>query len=1289
MSRLLLLLTSITLFAGFAPGATHSPRPRKVLPLDPLPNVRMKTPEGSQYLPDRVIVKLDGRAGLPKSSRSFGISALDAVARRYGAFSVEEKFPNHDGPRKPGETDISSIYVMKYSTPANPFTVARELSRQTEVLYAEPWFIYSPLTCTPNDTARHVQWNLNRILADSAYCISQGDTSIAIAIVDVGVQLDHPDLAANIWHNPGEMGLDSLGRDKRTNGVDDDHDGYIDDWQGWDFGGQDYTNPIPDNDPSPKNIPSAHGTHVAGIASAVTNDTIGIASIGGRTRLMAIKISSDNDTRSSGYPAIVFGFDGIIYAADRGARVINCSWGGKDASQFEQDVVNYATSKGALVVCAAGNSNNNTPIYPAAYDHAFAVASSNVTDHKPAYSSFGPWVDVCAPGGDPNNDIRVAVYSTDYPSTYGIGDRGSLGAGTSFAAPIAGGLAALVASQHPEYSPLQIGEQVRVTCDNIDAINPLYARQLGKGRINAVRALTESWPSIRMLSYAATDSAVGNANGSLEGNEEFTIAATFINYLQATSPSATVTLTTSDPSVQILTSSYPIGAVGTFQSVTNYQNPFLVRIGRNPSPGHLVQFTLLIDDGSYHDFQILTVLINPTFATPSINNVHVTMTNNGRIGFNDYPDNKQGSGFIFAGANQLYEGGLLLGYSETKTVDVVRDTLGTQDTDFVSSNLFTLTTPGSVSNQDGYTVFSDSSAAPENRIGVGVNLYSFSYTTSADSNYVILRYDIKNTSGADISNFYAGLFFDWDVQPDFNTNESAFDAPRSLAYAWDPAVPDPIYCGVRALDGGSGFRALLNSVTIDLSRSAKWDWLSGGVVRDNTVGDIHFVVSSGPYTISAGATQTVGFALIGGKSLASLVSSADAARSKWNSAKNAVGTPQLLLPSDGSTVTADTIQLLWSPGIAASSYLVEVSTDTGFSQIWYSETLPGTTTSIPLPTQDTTFYWHVRSANSTTWSHPFMMRTSNPFHVRIPVLQNPVLSRYADLIVSPTQPLLSTPTMSIAVGANASEAVALTAISGQLYKGSYEFHSSGTANVRVQATTSGGAHGTFQRQFAVQLVPGGTPATVMSLDRIAGLRIPAGAVNEDVFFTALADPDTMSRGLGGVYTFGPARSFPKISLSLRYPRSDINEQFLHIYRSTPSGWEPVDTWVNPRTKTLSATVTALGSFRIVYDPASRSRVVPATYMLSQNYPNPFNPQTRIRFDLPEGGRVTLQVFNVIGQEIARPVDEERAPGSFEEAWGGRNFQGDDVASGIYFYRLEVSEGGSVKFFSVQKMLLVR
>jgi subtilisin family serine protease len=880
INRIIFLVSAIVLVSSFCFASAPNRGQQKSLPLDGISNVVMKSQENSSYLPDRVIVKLNSGSVSMKSANRFGIVSLDNYIQRYSVQSVERLFPGNFIDSKGRSVDMSNFYVIRYTSPIDAFKVAEEISKQAEVQYAEPWFIYKlddVTACSVNDTYRSSQWVLNKILADSAWCISTGDTTVVIGIVDSGVQWSHPDLQANIFINSGEYGDDGLGGYKQNNGLDDDGNGMIDDYHGWDFGGANYLNPIADNNPTPTNtvITAGHGTHVAGIASAVTNNSTGVAGIGYKCKLLPVKVISDDDPNQY----IIFGFEGILYSAMMGARVINLSWSGSGASQFEQEIIDTVTAHGALVVAAAGNyaSAGNPVQYPASYRGVLSVAATTTTDTKSSYSEYNEFVDVSAPGDN--------IYSTYYSNSY------AYMSGTSMATPLVAGLAALVASQFPSYTGLQIGEQLRVSSDNIDALNPSYVNLMGRGRINAYNALTFVSPSLRMVSNIISDSIGGNNNKILEANEDATITATFVNYLQPTTSSAMVTLSTSDTNIQITNGSFPIGAVGTNASVSNSSSPFQFHVNSNPPQGHVVSFILTMSDGSYSDIQRFSVIINLPFATHNVNNIEVSLTNRSRIGFLDI-SNTYGSGFVYSGGNQLYEGGLIIGYSSTKLVDVVRSG-SSQDSDFISPQIYDLITPGIISAQDGSAMFTDAAAPVTNKIGLQVNMYSYAFASPADSNYVILRYDIKNTSGAAISNLYTGLFFDWDIlgnQVDsWNYNRTTFDPNQNLGYAWNEGTPNTVYCGARAFEGSVGYRGLVNDANLITTREAKWSWLSGGTIYTDSLNDIHFTISSGPFNIADGATKMIGFALLGGKNLIEFQESADAALVKWTYIKNAVG----------------------------------------------------------------------------------------------------------------------------------------------------------------------------------------------------------------------------------------------------------------------------------------------------------------------------------------------------------------------------------------------------------------
>ncbi|MGA3244676.1 MAG: S8 family serine peptidase [Bacteroidota bacterium] len=864
----------------------------KHLPLDGVPGVVLKNRQNSLYLPNRVIVKLMPQTTTSLSKSVFGIESIDRVLSRAMGVGYSQMFATASTPQKPGEVDLSLFYTVAYSSPNDPFTLAEELSKLPEVQYAEPWFIQtlSGQSSTANDPLYSFQWNLKQINAPAAWDITQGDSTVVVAIVDSGVKLDHPDLQANIWINHGETGLDAQGNDKRFNGIDDDGDGYVDDWHGWDLVGAQYETFDPsttkgDNDPSPIGANNNHGTHVAGIVAAVTNNLIGVASLASKCRILAIKTTADDDyTGPGGEAYVIAGYQGIVYAVNMGAKIINCSWGGAGGAQTEQDIIDYATQHGSLVVAAAGNYIADAFSSPADYRGALSVASTDASDKLSSFSAYGSNIDVCAPG----ENILSTLFTVD-SKTGRIVDDYEYVSGTSMASPLTAALAALVKVKFPSYTNLQVAEQVRVTCDNIDALNTGFAGALGRGRINAYRALTDSTlPSVRLQSYAIGDSRPGgNGNGVAQPAETLSVVCAYRNFLAQTSPSALILMTSDSPYLVVTQGRFPVGSLRTLDSTSNTSAPFRVYVQPSVPPsfeGHLI---LTFNDGEFTDMQIITFLVNPTFATQDVNDIQLTLTNNGRLGFYDFPDNTQGVGFVFHGLNHLFEGGLMIGTSSTQLVDVVRNVAGGQDEDLASSGFFTLKSPGATSDQDGFTTFSDSAALAANRIGLQVKMHSYAYSDPVDSKYIILQYEIQNTSSTTLNNLYAGIFLDWDIgksDTEVNLNYSRYDPTRSLGYAFSSKVGGlREYLGIRALDSAVSFRSLVNDGNLDVSRAAKWAWMTGGFASSSAgPADIHHAISSGPYTIAPGSSRTVSFALVAGdSSLANLQQNADAAKAKW------------------------------------------------------------------------------------------------------------------------------------------------------------------------------------------------------------------------------------------------------------------------------------------------------------------------------------------------------------------------------------------------------------------------
>jgi subtilisin family serine protease len=807
------------------------------------------------YMSNTVVIKLKNK---PVTGLLNKILLSDNINRIMKDFKLSSS--NSFLQKNNSGTELDKIIIVKYDSNQDPHFIANKLKSLKEIEWAEPKFIYQVVDFTPNDPSYSSnQFSLPLIKAPAAWAVTQGDTSVIIGIVDTGVDWPHPDLAANIWHNWGET---------PNNGIDDDNNGYIDDVRGWDFGG---LNGTPDNDPM-EDRPD-HGTHVAGIASAVTNNGIGIASIGFKSKIMPVKVSQDNmrTNNGSGEPYIIYGFEGIVYAADNHARVINCSWGGDGYSLLGQETINYALSKGALVVCAAGNDNSSGSFYPADYNGVLSVAASTSIDTKVSFSNYGNGISVCAPG--------LNIYSTWQPNTY------TTESGTSMASPLAAGLAALVASKFPQYTAEQIREQVRVNCDNIDSQNPGYANLLGRGRINAFNSVNNTnSESVRAPQVTFSDAAPGgNNNGILEPGETINLNIEFENYLKPTS-SLTISLESKNSYSTVLNGNFVAGSVGTLQTFSNNSSKFTFQISQSVPSNTPLDFLLHFSDGTYSDIQWISAIANPNYGTQSGNDISLTISGTGNLGFIDYPNNLQGSGFHFGeGPNYLFEGALMLATSGTKIVDVARDSTGTQEKiGFQSIQPFKISIPGTRSDIQGLAVFNDSIAAE--KLGVTVTLQSYSFIDPADQNYTILRYTIKNNSGAAISNLYAGLYFDWDMDENTGINDlTAYDNTGNFGYVHHLNLNPDTTIGIGLLSSNNyNFYAIDNS-SFGYTDQEKWTSLSSGLANTSAgPTDIANVTSSGPYNIQAGGTIDVAFAIAADVNLQNLRTAFANARTKYN-----------------------------------------------------------------------------------------------------------------------------------------------------------------------------------------------------------------------------------------------------------------------------------------------------------------------------------------------------------------------------------------------------------------------
>ena len=391
---------------------------------------------------------------------------FEEVNRLNARFGVSYMWPLFPKAEEHGEPAMAGYYSITFNDDYDLEEVLSSYEKLPRVDHVEPVGIHK-LNFIPNDPYVTTQWGLSKINAFTGWNLTHGDPLVVLGIPDSGVDWDHPDLNDDIWINEAEW--------NGTAGVDDDANGYIDDYRGWDWvtgvngwpGEDDQT---PDNNPMDF---SGHGTHVAGIAAAETNNSRGVAGTGFDCRIMALR-TGWLATDGIGYVRMDFCASGFYYAVNKGVKVINCSWG---STSLLSSATNYAISHGVVMVTSAGNDGNSSADYLGARSDVLAVAGTDASDHKASWSNYGSWVEVSAPG--------VTIRSTFFNNTYEYLD------GTSMAAPFVTGLAGLIYAIDPALSNSQVRALIIDNADNIDALNPGYAGLLGSGRINVYNTLLQ------------------------------------------------------------------------------------------------------------------------------------------------------------------------------------------------------------------------------------------------------------------------------------------------------------------------------------------------------------------------------------------------------------------------------------------------------------------------------------------------------------------------------------------------------------------------------------------------------------------------------------------------------------------------------------------------------------------------------------------------------------------------------------------------------------------------------
>ncbi|MBO0359979.1 S8 family serine peptidase [Hymenobacter sp. BT186] len=814
-----------------------------------------------------LVFKLKPEFQAQASSDGVAVPALNDMLRRMGVTRITQKFPHASAPHaeQPGAVDLRLIYQIWLDKAAPLAKVQQALLSTGTLTYVEPLYYRAPLS-QPNDpladsTLATGQYHLKNIRAYQAWNLTQGDSTVLIGITDTGFRLSHQDLAGQWQRNYQDP----------PDGIDNDNDGFVDNYRGWDFADR-------DNNPAANGMTQPlHGVHTAGAAAGRVGNGLGIAGVGYNCRFLPLKIYPSTNTGSFA------GYEAIVYAADHGCKVINMSWGSAGGrSQFEQDAITYAAiNHDVVLVASAGNTNAELDFYPASYDHVLSVGWTGADDVRASRATYSRRIDLVAPGDN--------IYTT-----WGDTDSDYIRAtGSSFSAPLVSGAAALVRARFPQFTAAQVIAQLRATTDNIYNLpgNTPYAGKLGTGRLNVFRAVQgDNQHAMRITQRVFTPSKT-----IYQLNDTIRLAVEVQNLLQPVQ-NLTLTVTSLSPYLTVQRGTFTAGAVATLSRASNASAPFCLKVAAAAPVNTSVTIRYRLSDPStgYEQDQYTTLLINPEYVVLNAGNLALTLTHRGSLGVDGLGSTK-GEGVRYqGGASLIYEGGIMVGAGTTRVSSRLRNDRNGIDTDFFTQAQTTMNRQTLRADQEACGLLQDSlpSATRNRTVGVQIRQRGYSWAQAPHRDYVVLEYVIKNVTADTLKPLYAGLFADWDLG-DYIRNAVAWDSVRNLSYAYNVNSQNA-YIGLQWLRGGTPISYAIDvnaptglvRLSDGFSRAEKMTTLANGT-RQRTTGltngtDIAQVVGAKLPWLAPSDSVVVALAVVAAPTLAQLQAAASAAQVRYS-----------------------------------------------------------------------------------------------------------------------------------------------------------------------------------------------------------------------------------------------------------------------------------------------------------------------------------------------------------------------------------------------------------------------
>jgi len=545
---------------------------------------------GQLYMPGRIIVAFEANSAAPAAEGvSTGFPWLDATLFPAGLTDWRQIYPQLESSTRTGARELSRIWEFFLDKNANVPFLCDLLATLPEIAWTEPrWALPFHESRTPDDPLLPSQYHLDILECEQAWWWASAASPTAIVgIIDSGVMYDHPDLEPNMWVNPGEdLNGNGVVDPSDWNELDDDGNGFVDDFWGWDWVdvGQSAVWPgedgeDPDNDPSDFD---GHGTHCAGDASERCHNTLGGGGVGWGVRIMALR-TGFMAANGMGYNS--YYNEGTIYAANNGADVISMSFGGPGYSAYTQQVLDYAYGLGVVNVAAAGNESSQAYSYPAAYNHVISVGATDQLDQMADFSNYGSWVDIYAPG--------VGILSTTNNGGYGV-----MG-GTSMACPITAGAAALLKALYPDLTGDEVNVRLLLTADSIQTGNPNWPEAL---RLNAGAAC--DWVC-GAVSFEINDE---DSSGRFSAGESAEMVVTLANHTSEFRAYVEAEIISDDPDLTVTSGLVEFGHLDVGTEVSNAAAPFTLSLSPDFEEYRSAELSLHVTDINNYDYtQIIEI----------------------------------------------------------------------------------------------------------------------------------------------------------------------------------------------------------------------------------------------------------------------------------------------------------------------------------------------------------------------------------------------------------------------------------------------------------------------------------------------------------------------------------------------------------------------------------------------------------------------------------------------------------------------------------------------------------